>query len=61
MTIREFVEDLYNSCRESAQPLTVEQAAEDIENFKRESWDIPDGITAEEYAEIWNELVKGDN
>lgn len=61
MTIRKFVEDLYNSCREGAQPLTVEQAAEDLENFRRESWEIPEDITAEEYMEIWNELVKGEN
>ena len=53
-TIYDFVAELFNSCREGAEKMTVEDAALDIENFKREGWTLPEDITPEEYAEIWN-------
>ncbi len=57
MTTREFVENLFNDCREGAEMMTVEEAEADIRNFAAEGWQIPDDITAEEYAQIWNELL----
>ena len=58
MTVYDFVVDLFNSCREGAEPMTIDDAAADIENFKREGWQLPEGITPEEYAETWNKLCK---
>ena len=57
MTTREFVEKLFSDCREGAEPMTIEEAEVDIRNFDADGWELPDDITAEEYMEIWNELV----
>lgn len=62
MTIREFVTDLFLSAREyDGERMTVETAREDLDNFAADGWDIPDGVTPEEYADIWNELVEKQN
>lgn len=57
MTTREFVEKLFSDFREGAEPMTIEEAEADIRNFNADGWELPDDITAEEYMEIWNELV----
>ena len=57
MTTREFVEKLFSDCREGAETMTIEEAEADIRNFNADGWELPDDITAEEYMEIWNELV----
>jgi hypothetical protein len=57
MTTRQFVEGIFNDCREGAKPITVEEAENDISNFKNEGWEMPKNITAEEYSEIWNGLI----
>ena len=62
MTIREFVTDLFINAREyDGERMTVETAREDLKNFAADGWDIPEGITPEEYADIWNELVEEQN
>lgn len=58
MTIREFVNNLYLNCSSDHEPMTVEDAAYDIENFIAEGWELPEGLTAEAYAEAWNETIK---
>ena len=55
--IQEFVEGLFDNAID-IEMMTVEQAAEDLESFNREGWDLPEDITAEEYVEAWNELVE---
>ena len=57
MITREFVEKLFSDCREDAGPITIEEAEADIRNFDADGWELPNDITAEEYMEIWNELV----
>lgn len=53
MTVYEFTKSLFD---ESLFPkrMTIETATEDLENFRIDGWELPEDITAEEYAEIWN-------
>lgn len=37
---------------------SVEDAAADLENFRADGWDLPDGITPEEFATAVNEVVE---
>ena len=48
-----FVADLFDNAIDSTS-MTAEQAAEDLSMFRREGWDVPEDLTAEEFAEIWN-------
>ena len=58
-TNREFVLTVFDSCREEVDYMTTAEAAADLANFRREGWPVPEELTAEEYAEIWNELIDG--
>lgn len=59
--IKEWVEELFDSCREGIEEIDIETAREDLKRFAEEGWTLPDGITAEDYCEIWNELVREQN
>lgn len=48
-----FVADLFDTAID-ASPITAELAAEDLDRFRAEGWDVPEDLTPEEYAEIWN-------
>ena len=48
-----FVADLFDSALDTSQ-MTAELAAEDLDRFRSEGWNVPEDLTAEEYAEIWN-------
>ena len=48
-----FVADLFDNAIDAA-PMTVEIAAADLDNFRNEGWDVPEDLTPEEYADIWN-------
>lgn len=49
-----FVADLFDNALDSA-PMTTDIAAEDLSRFRAEDgWDVPEDLTPEEYAEIWN-------
>ena len=50
-----FMEELFNEG--TTAKMTVAIAREDLENFKRTGWYIPEDLTAERYTEIWNEMV----
>ena len=39
-------------------PMTAAEAQADLDRFVREGWEIPEGLTGEEYAEIWNALLE---
>ena len=54
MTTYEFVRNLFDADRNGVGRITVEDAALDLRNFRAEGWDLPDDITPEAYAEIWN-------
>lgn len=64
MTMREFVTDLFNACRETPEKMDIEAARYDVNNFMREAedspecWEVPEDITPEEYMHLWNELVE---
>lgn len=58
MTVSEFVQDLFDSCMVTPVYMTINEAADDLDNFTAEEWDLPEGITPELYAEAWNALVQ---
>ena len=55
---QDFVEQLFNECRYGVDLMTVDDARDDLEAFRQEGYDLPEGITPEEYSEIWNDLVR---
>ena len=57
MSITDFVESLIREYRGTLEPMDLDTAKIDLNNFKRDGWDLPEGITPEEYAETWNELI----
>ena len=54
-----FVADTLEGAFDS-DPITVEQAAEDLSCFRAEGWDVPEDLTPEEFAEILNRFVSGE-
>lgn len=60
MTMREFINNLFLNCPDTPAMMTVEDAAYDLENFRADGVDLPEGITPEAYAEAWNEAVTED-
>lgn len=62
MTTYEFVTDLFNEAdTDQMTKMTVETAASDLDNFARDGWELPEGLTPELYAETWNELLTEQN
>lgn len=57
MTAYEFVRNLWENSDSYDTMMDIETAQQDLDNFRSESWDVPEDLTAEEYASIWNELV----
>ena len=58
MTAYEFVQNVMENDREGIEEMTVEMAA-DILGWMREddeNAEIPADLTAEQFAEIWNEM-----
>lgn len=56
---KSFVNSLWLGLSYTPEIMTVEDAAYDIENFKAEGWeDIPEELTPEVYASLWNEMVR---
>ena len=53
----QFVCDLFDEAFDVAE-LTVEDAADDLSRFRRDGWILPVGITPQEFADAWNELVR---
>lgn len=58
MTPYEFVKALWENSREDYDgKLDVETATGDLENFRAVGYDVPEDLTAKDYATWWNELV----
>lgn len=58
MSAYEFVESLFNEAGDDQLiTMTIEAAEADLENFERSGWDIPEDLTPEEYADLWNEML----
>ncbi len=58
MGISEFVQGLFDACRVTPEYMDEQTAADDLDNFMAEGWELPEGITPEIYAEYWNALVQ---
>ena len=61
MTISEFVRNLWENSSDYTTMMDIETARQDLDNFRRSEFDMPDGITPEDYMEAWNELVADNN
>lgn len=59
MTIREFVEDLYNNSQVQPETIDLSTAEMDLNNFRADGWTLPEDITPESYMDAWNKLVEG--
>ena len=57
MNAREFVTNLYNEANDINILHDKKTAAEDLGHLRREGFDVPEDISPEDYARIWNELV----
>ena len=57
MTTSEFVRNLWENSGDYTTKMDITTAQNDLDTFRAEGWDVPDDLTAEEYAEAWNDLV----
>ena len=57
MTVREFVAYLYDNAEDTNVLHDIRTATEDLEHLRREGFDVPEDITPEEYADVWNDMV----
>ena len=58
MTISEFVASIRDNSTGYNDIMTPETAAIDLKNFTAEGWDIPEGMTPQDYTDAWNELLE---
>lgn len=52
-----FVNNLFDYAID-ASPMTLQEAKRNLEIFRSEDWCLPEGITAEIYMELWNDLCE---
>lgn len=57
MTRKEFMENVIDNAILPMEKMNAADAAADLDNFRADGWDIPADMTAEFYAEFWNEHV----
>ena len=57
VTEREFVYGLWLESDEYDRPMDAETAALDLATFRKNWWDVPQFLTPERMAEIWNEYA----
>ena len=57
MTLSEFVRNLWENSEDYTTRMDIETARQDLDNFRRSEFDMPEDITPESYMESWNELV----
>lgn len=55
-TAREFVAELFSVHPVTPEKMTVEDARCDLRNFRADGWAIPEELTPELYAALWNEF-----
>lgn len=54
-----FVAGLFLSATEGREPMCVAEAYANIENWKAEGIDIPEGLTAYHLATMWDKCLEG--
>ena len=57
MTMQEFMEGILNNAIDNG-PMDLDTARTDLENFRRDGWELPEGITPESYMDAWNEVAE---
>lgn len=57
MSIYEFAKHVYENSPISFNSYSVEDAAADLDNFQSDGWELPEGITAENFAAAMNEIL----
>lgn len=60
MTIYDLAMQVWENCIDPASlagGYTVEDAAADLDNFQSDGWELPEGITAENFAAAMNEIL----
>lgn len=57
--IETFVANLFDNAIDTPTTITIEDAQREIDNAIREGWDVPEGITAEDFQSIWNGFLPG--
>lgn len=62
MTAYELANQVWETCVDpdaiSKNEYTVEDAAADLDNFQTDGWDLPDDITAEDFASAINDIIE---
>ena len=62
MTAYELANQGWENCVDpdaiSKNEYTVEDAAADLNNFQADGWDLPDDITAEDFASAINDIIE---
>lgn len=56
--MKEFIEMLWNNAQDKPEEIDISTARDDLENFRRDGWTLPEGITPESYMEAWNAYVR---
>lgn len=63
MTIEEIVASMMDGSPDYDKPMTLEVAREDVRNLQIDAQsngeELPEDLTPERYAEIWNDLLRG--
>ena len=57
MTLSEFVRNLFENSNDYTTRMDIDTARQDLDNFRRSEFDMPEDITPEDYMEAWNELI----
>ena len=61
MSIYEFVKSVYDNAADPGMYMDIETAKTDIDNFRRDGWNVPDELTPVEYMETYNDFVSNYN
>lgn len=56
MEAREWVERLFDGAVGGVSTMTIAEAESDLRMFRADGWEVPEGLTANDYMEIWNDL-----
>lgn len=58
MSIYEFAKQIFEGSPVWFDAYSVEDAAYDLDNLQSDGWELPEGITAENFAAAMNEILE---